>query len=151
VLRTPTTTGDVNGIAPPPAVSNDDTTTVILGDLELLKEQALDADSDGVADGAFTTVPLSARPGESILYRITATNTGSANATDIVISDTTPTSTTYAPANGGSAVAAISGDGTVNTIDSAPAGGTNGSFEFNIGTLAPGESAVIGFGVPIDQ
>lgn len=147
---TATPSGVVNGIAAPAAVSNEDTTTVILGDVVLLKEQALDVDSDGNADGPYTVLPQSAKPGESILYRITATNTGSALATDIVIFDTTPTATTYAPANGNDAVADVSG-GSVNTVDVAPSAGASGSFEFNVGELAPGDDAEINFGVTINE
>ncbi|MGZ0657228.1 hypothetical protein ACWPKO_03795 [Coraliomargarita sp. W4R53] len=147
---TATPSGVINTVAAPDAVSNEDTTTVILGDVVLLKEQALDADNNGVADGAFTVLPQSAKPGESILYRVTATNTGSADATNIVIYDTTPTATTYAPANTGLAVAYVSG-GTVNTVDAVPAAGASGSLEFNVGTLAPGDSATVGFGVKIND
>ncbi|MDQ8193923.1 hypothetical protein QEH59_05775 [Coraliomargarita sp. SDUM461004] len=151
---TATTTGEVDGVAAPAAVSNEDTTTVILGDLELLKEQALDADNDGEADGgesSYTTLPLEAKPGASILYRITATNTGSADATDIVIYDTTPTATKYYPANGNDSIAAVTGDGSLQSVDSQPGANSAGSFEFSIGTLAPGDSAVASFGVKIDE
>ena len=52
-----------------------DTITIVSGDLTLLKEQALDAACDGVADGAFTQSQQAADPGNCIMYRITATNT----------------------------------------------------------------------------
>lgn len=146
---TATPSGLISGVAAPSAVSNDDTTTVVLGDILLVKEQALDANGDGLADGPFTTTPLEANPGESILYQITATNTGSADATDVLIFDTTPSATVYED-NGNLASAAISGDGTVNTF-TGPSSGASGSFEFDIGTLAPGDSAVVNFGVTIDE
>lgn len=147
---TATPSGVISGVAAPAVVSNEDTTTVILGDVVLLKEQALDADNDGLPDSAYSVLPQSAEPGEWILYRITATNTGSALATDIVIYDTTPTATTYDPSGGDDAIAYVSG-GTINSIDAQPSAGASGSFEFNVGELAPGDSATIGFGVQIDE
>jgi uncharacterized repeat protein (TIGR01451 family) len=147
---TATPSGTINGVAAPAAVSNEDTTTVILGDLVLLKEQALDLNNDGAPDNPYSVLPQSAKPGETILYRVTATNTGSALATDIMIYDTTPTATTYDTTNGGDTVAYVTG-GSVNTVDVAPVSGASGSFEFNVGDLAPGDSATIGFGVTIDE
>ncbi|KAF0094780.1 MAG: hypothetical protein E1N59_1515 [Puniceicoccaceae bacterium 5H] len=147
---TATPSGTISGVAAPSPLINTDTSTVVLGDLAILKEQALDADNDGNADGAFTQLDLEAHPGESILYRITVTNTGSADATDIKIFDTTPVGTNYAGANGNAAVAQVSG-GDVDTVDASPANGAKGSFEFNVGTLAPGNAAVVRFGVTIDE
>jgi uncharacterized repeat protein (TIGR01451 family) len=150
---TATTTGEIDGVAAPAAVSNEDTTTVILGDLELLKEQAVDLDNSGTVNGseAWTTTLQEAEPGATILYRITATNTGSDDATDIVIYDTTPTATTYSSDNGGLAVAGVTGDGTALAVTTAPSTGSAGNFVFTVGTLAPGESAVVNFGVKIDE
>ena len=111
----------------------------------------LNADNDGNPDDTYSTLPRNAKPGESVLYRITVTNSGSQNATDILVFDTTPANTTYAASNGNDAVAQISGDGSVNTVDAVPADGTNGPLEFNVGTLGPLDSSVILFGVTIDE
>src|SRR5262249_42444604 len=67
----------------PAAVFATDTTTVINGDLTLLKEQALDADLNGTPDTPYSTADITtgALPGRSIRYRITVTNNGTAPAT----------------------------------------------------------------------
>jgi uncharacterized repeat protein (TIGR01451 family) len=143
------TTANVGLTTPVPAVvSATDITTVVTSDLTLVKEQALDAANDGTPDGAFGTADITtgAVPGAAIRYRITVTNTGTSPATQVRVFDTTPAFTTYTTA-GGAAPAATS-PGSVVTV---PANGAAGAFEFDIGTLAPGASAVITFGVLIDQ
>jgi uncharacterized repeat protein (TIGR01451 family) len=119
-----------------------DQTTVIAGELRLLKEQALDANCDGVADGAFvqTNITAGAIPGACIIYRLTATNAGAANITSVVVSDATPAFTVYRNNPPAST--------TVGTIV-APANGTAGTISATVGTLTPGQSAVIIFAVKI--
>lgn len=148
---TATPSGVVNTIAAPAPLVNEDTTTVVLGDLSILKEQALDADNDGNPDDAYSTLDRQARPGQSILYRVTVTNTGSADATDIKVFDTTPANTTYAGALGNDAAGQVDGVTTTPNPVNGPANGGTGSFEFTVGTLTPGASAIIKFGVTIDN
>lgn len=65
-----------------------DTTTV--KSLSLLKEQALDANCDGTADGTFATTQITATPNQCVVYKITATNNFTSLAvTDVLIYDTT--------------------------------------------------------------
>ena len=76
-----------------------------------------------------------------MLYQISVTNVGSANATAVVVSDATPAYTTLssAPAT------------TVGTIVAgAPAVGGVGTVSANVGTLTPGQAAVLTFGVKIN-
>ena len=132
----------------PAAVSATDTTTIANGDVSLLKEQALDADLDGQPDGgagAYSTADITtgALPGRSIRYRITVTNTGTAPATQVRVFDNTPAFTTYTNVNPAAT--------TVGSVTTVPANGAAGAIEFNIGTLNPGQSAVITFGVIIEQ
>lgn len=131
----------------PAAVSVADSTTVVAGDLSLLKEQALDSQPDGTPDGPYATANIStgAQPGTAIRYRITATNTGTAPATSVKIFDTTPAFTTYTSTN----PAAVTG-GSSPSVTTVPADGAAGNLEFNVGTLNPGESAIATFGVIID-
>src|SRR5947209_8218536 len=119
-----------------------DQTTVINGELRLLKEQALDATCDGVADTAFgqANITAGAVPGSCVIYRITATNAGTANVTSVVVSDATPAFTVYQNNPPAST--------TVGTI-TAPANGTAGTISANVGTLTPGQSAVVIFAVKI--
>ncbi len=95
---TATTTGDINGVTPPPVVSVADTSTVISGDVSLVKTQAFDADCNGASDSAFDIANINANPGECICYEVTATNTGTANTTNAVFNDTTPVFTTLSVA-----------------------------------------------------
>jgi uncharacterized repeat protein (TIGR01451 family) len=145
-------TTTVNGTAVSgAAASATDSTSVISSDLQMLKEQALDANCDGVIDsGSYGTAPIStnAVPGACILYRIRVTNNGIANVTSVHVFDTTPAYTTYNDA-GGAVPAAVSG-GSVNTF-TGPSAGSAGAFDFNIGTIGPGATATITFGVKIDQ
>jgi trimeric autotransporter adhesin len=136
----------VNGtyVSPVPTVTTaTDTTTVIAGDVTLVKEQALDANLDGVADGPYSTsqITTGALPGAAIRYRITVRNVGSAQAVGVRVFDTTPAFTTYTT-TGPAAT-------TVGTVVTAPANNTAGNLEFNVGNLNPGASAVITFGVII--
>ena len=150
---TATTAGTINGAPAPVAVSTTDATTVISGNIVLLKEQALDANCDGVPDGGPTaysvaTITTGAIPTACIRYRVTATNNGTANVDSLVVSDATPVSTTYhAPSVGGAPAAATLG------VVSAPADGTAGTVKvtFPVGTpLTPSASVVLTFGVKIN-
>lgn len=147
---TVTTTGVINTVAAPAPTANADTTSVIRGDLVIIKEQAIDTDDDDDKDDeTFVTTQLSAPPGKVIYYRITVRNDGSANATGITVNDTVPAHTTYYKVGDGDA--AMTGSGTVNTVTTQPANGATGPFLFTIGTLAPTQSSVITFGVRINQ
>jgi trimeric autotransporter adhesin len=141
---TATIAGVINTAAAPVTVSTTDTTTVISGNIVLLKEQALDANCDGVPDTAYSvaTITTGAIPTACIRYRVTATNNGSANVDGLVLSDATPASTTYIAINPAVTVPA-------STI-TAPATGTAGTVSATIGTLTPSASVVMTFGVKIN-
>ncbi len=119
--------------------------TVISGDLQLTKEQALDANLDGTPDTAYTTADLStgALPGKAIRYRITVKNNGSTPATSVKIYDTTPAYTLYTSTSPAAT--------TVGSVTTVPSNGAAGALQFDIGTLNPGQSAVVTFGVIIQQ
>jgi uncharacterized repeat protein (TIGR01451 family) len=76
-----------------------------------------------------------------VLYQITVINAGVANATAVVVSDATPSFTTLssAPATTVGSIAA-----------GAPAVGGTGTINANVGTLTPGQPAVVTFGVRIN-
>lgn len=133
-------------------------TTVISGDVTLAKEQGLDVNCDGdladTGDVAYTTGQIAtadAMPGACVLYRVTATNTGSTAVSSLEIADITPGFTTYgcdtvSPqlANNCTATA------TTGTVTS-PALGAAGVVSVDVGPLAPAASSVLTFGVKIDQ
>jgi trimeric autotransporter adhesin len=138
------TSGAINGTAPPPAAGASDITTVIAGNVTLRKDQALDANCDGIADGAYTNANLvaGAAPGACIRYRIVLTNIGTADVLSVVFSDAMPAHTTYH-----ATVPAASTQGTV----SAPAAGAGGTLGVNVGTVAPAASVTVTFGVRINR
>ena len=82
-------------------VSINEQTTVILGQIRLVKTNALDSDCDGQPDGAATDSVFSivqsdkVAPGECVVWQIVATNEGDANVDALKIYDASPAFTTY--------------------------------------------------------
>jgi len=155
---TVTTTNGTYTNPAPPVVTATDTTTVISGDLSVAKAQALDAAGDGTPDAAYSTdlITAGAVPGACIRYRITVTNTGTAPALNVTISDTTPAFTVYDNGDGSTSATGVAsyttdGGATFTAVAAPPADGSAGSLTVNVGTLNPGESAVLYFGVKIAQ
>ncbi len=133
----------------PSDVTATDATTVISADLTLLKKQALDTNCDGTIDMSFTTLDVNtALPGNCLRYEITVKNNGSTTATNIVVSDATPPFTTY---DSTVPLAVTVPAGTTATNSVAPANGSAGTISVGLNKLAPGASAVINFGVKINQ
>jgi trimeric autotransporter adhesin len=149
------TSGNINtvtltGTAGALVATATDTTTVITGQVTLVKTQSVDITCTGTA-GTYSAAPASAKPGECVLYQIVATNVGTAPVTGLVISDATPANTLYDCSNaagptamGGAAVAAAT-SGTVTN----PAICTAGTISVNVGTLAPNATSTVTFGVQI--
>ena len=128
-----------------PAISAaTDSTTVVAGNVTLVKAQRLNAAcsaSLGTSYGS-AVITTGAVPGACIDYQITVQNLGSADATGVTVSDTTPAFT----------VLAIAPATTVGTITPpTPAVGAAGSITATIGTLVPSTSAVVTFAVRIQQ
>lgn len=124
-----------------------ETVTVVSGDVDVVKEQARDDDCDGTPETPFGLAQLQANPGQCIQYRVTAENTGTADALNVIIDDVVPNftslNTAFGPdANGGTGPATTTGAGTDG--DTGPIGSTHG-------TLAPGEQATLEFMVEIDS
>lgn len=136
---TATTTNLSYGTTVPAVATATDLTTV--GNLTLTKAQALDADCNGAPDAGYAAAALSARPDQCVLYQVTVTNNGTANATSVVVSDAVPSYTTLS-----SVAATTVGTMTANPTVGAPAGST---ISANVGTLTIGQSAVVTFGVRI--
>jgi uncharacterized repeat protein (TIGR01451 family) len=122
-----------------------DGTTIIAGNLQLTKKQALDTMCTGpTGSTVYSQANVNALPGQCVLYQITVSNVGSADATTVVVSDATPTFTTISPA--ATSVAKT----TVGTI-TGPSAGASGTVSASIGTLSPAQSAVVTFGVKIQN
>ena len=111
--------------------------------VELVKTQALDANCDGIADGPFSSAPITAGavPGACIRYTIVGTNKGVTTINLMVMNDVIPTHTTY---HAGAAANTLLG-----TI-LAPVAGAVGNVSASVGNLAPGQSNTMSFGVKID-
>lgn len=160
VLLTATQTDPlaINGVAVPAPSTAQDVTTVIAGQISLVKLQQLDATCAGiVVPASWTNAAQAAKPGECILYQITGTNVGTTAALTLVISDSTPANTTYncktAPATpaGGAAAVALTVAGVVTATATAPAVCAAGTVSSGtIPSLAPGAAAVMTFGVQVN-
>jgi len=84
-----------------------DTTTVVTGQVRLVKMQAIDHNCDGTpslpspdpagrtAGAAFSATPMQAIPGECIVYRVMATNEGLGTVTTLALSDSRPAFTLF--------------------------------------------------------
>ena len=139
-----TTNGTYTSPAPANAIATDGT-TIIAGNLQLTKAQALDTACTGpTGSTVYSAANVNALPGQCVLYQISVSNVGSANATSVVVSDATPSYTVISPA------ASSAPKTTVGTITGPSAGGT-GTISATIGTLAPAQGAVVTFGVKIQQ
>ena len=76
--------------------TNVNQTTVILGQLRLVKTAAIDVGCDGTADEAFATdASTDAKPQECVIWRIVITNEGTADADQVIVTDTIPAYTDY--------------------------------------------------------
>lgn len=125
-----------------------DTTTVLAGQIRLVKTQALGAwnttnSSCDAASDSYSTTALTQKPGECVWYKVVATNEGDADVTNVIINDATPTFTTY---GGGGACSA--GVGVALT---APALGSVGTVKCDKWlTVAPAATVQLDFAVRID-
>jgi hypothetical protein len=138
VTATTSNIGYVSAV-PVPASATDNT-TIINGQLQIVKRQALDATCDGTEDAPFDVLDLSSLPDRCVRYEITVTNVGTSNVTNVVLSDATPANTTFSIAG------AFLSVGTLTT----PADGATGTISGDVGALAPGQSAILRFNVRIN-
>lgn len=116
------------------SVSATDTTNVVSGFVKLTKAADKDAGCDNAADG---TGASSVKPGECIIYTVTAINNGSALAKGVQIADTVPAYTSFVEAS------------------CSPASACTGVTATNIKTtavdLAPGQTVVLTFRVKVAE
>ena len=108
----------------------------------LLKKQALDSTCDGIPDTAFSAnnITAGAVPGACIRYEITATNTGATEVNTVIIRDTIPAYTSWHSAPGNTTGAIV-----------APIVNLLGTLSATVGTMSPGQSSTMSFGVKISQ
>lgn len=154
---------DTDGAGPDtagPNTSVEDISTVILGQVRLVKTVAYDAACDGVADGSFAAnLSTQVAPGECAIWKIVAENQGDANALNVIVRDTVPIYTTYQT---GSLMYALSNTALASRTDAAgddnaeQVGGTasffvgTGATPTTGGTLLPGQTATVQFSTKVD-
>ena len=133
-----------------------DTISIISGDVTVVKEQAVDTDCDGTPETAFGLTSLTADPGQCLAYRLTADNTGTSDATNVIINDNTPAYTSVETCAASACAPALTIDGVAQAPGTAPADEATGSVSSasvpGTGfTLVPGSRAVLTFTVQIDS
>jgi len=131
------------------APSATDISTVITGQIRVLKTQAADIACDGTADAAFAATPLSLKPGQCIVYQVVATNEGTAPITNIAINDAAPafTSLTGATQPANQCVST----GVTGTALAYAQTATAVSCGSAANTVAPAGTATLTFAVRINQ
>lgn len=123
--------------APTPSnVSITDRTVINLGQVRLVKTQALSAKCESVPT-AYAETKLDAKPGDCVYYKIVASNDGNADAENVVITDMVPSYTAYLADSADPAAAA-------------PATGTK-ELKYAVGTLTPAATAELKFAVQVDS
>ena len=150
VTDTTTVTATFSGAASCGAPSATDISTVITGQIRVVKTQAADANCDGVADdpSAFAATLLTLKPGQCIVYKVVATNEGTASITNIAINDAVPPYTTLSSAQPATQCASTGVTGTpvayLPTATSVKCGSTSN-------TVAPSGTVTLTFAVKINQ
>lgn len=76
------------------APSAKDLSTAVTGQIRLIKTQALDTACNGTVGTQSANPILAAKPGNCIVYQVTATNQGTSTVTNLMLSDTLPQYTT---------------------------------------------------------
>jgi uncharacterized repeat protein (TIGR01451 family) len=125
-----------------------DLTTVITGQIRVVKTQAADIACDGTADAAFAATPLSLKPGQCIVYSVVATNQGSSPVANLAINDAVPAFTTLSPAQ---PAAQCSATGVTGTAPAYASTGTAVSCGSASNTVAPSGTATLTFAVRIND
>lgn len=122
-----------------------DSSVVISGDIVLTKFQSIDSDCNGVEDSSFIQGAQSAKPGECIVYKVVATNTGTASVSSLEVNDATPPYTTYFDCSGSCPV------NTSGVVTNVPSNGDDGLITVTTPVLNPLSNIEMIFVVKIDE
>jgi len=147
---TTTVTATFTGAASCGAPSATDISTVITGQIRVLKTQAADLTCDGTADGAFEATPLSLKPGQCIVYKVVATNEGTASVTNIAINDAVPAYTSLS-ASQPAAASRCTSTGVTGTALAYAQTATAVSCGSAANSVAPSGTATLTFAVKINE
>lgn len=135
--------------AAPGGVAVNDTSTVVSGDLQIVKEQRT-IGCTGAGPGVYTQAALAAQlPGACVQYRITATNSGAANLTSLTVSDATPAFTTLE--TGACAIAGTRSDAGAFTLGGTAVDEAAGTVTVTVATLPPLVNVTLEFCVQVNN
>lgn len=133
-----------------------DISTVISGQIRVVKTQAADVNCDGAEAATasnFSAASLTIKPGQCVIYRIVASNEGVAPITNLSITDAAPAYTSLAGATQPAAATQCSSTGMTGTAvayaGTPPA--TTVSCGSAVNSMAPGGSATLIFAVKVNQ
>jgi uncharacterized repeat protein (TIGR01451 family) len=127
-----------------------DVTTVITGQMRLVKTQALDTNCDGT-EVPSSSAPLVAKPGECIVYRVVATNEGAAPVTNMSINDAVPAYTSFTGATQPPAANQCTSAGVTGTALAYSSTATTVACGSASNTVAPGGTATLLFSVKVNN
>jgi len=143
-----TTITVTHATAAPGGVTVNDTSTVVSGDLQIVKQHRT-IGCTGVGPGVYTQAALPAQlPGACVQYEIVATNSGAANLTSLTVSDSTPTFTTLE--TGACSVTATRSDAGAVTLGGTAVDEAAGTVTATVATLPPLVSVTLTFCVQIN-
>ncbi|MGB1309676.1 MAG: hypothetical protein ACPG47_00625 [Leucothrix sp.] len=138
-------TGSTNtGVIVVETVTAQDRTTVAKSNMNITKRQAPDVDCNGTADSAFSFNAFQAKPDTCVLYNLTTTNNSTYPTHNVRIDDLIPEFTSHFTALG--TLPTIS----VGAMTLSPADGSTGLIGGNAGTVQPGGSVTLIFGVRVE-
>jgi uncharacterized repeat protein (TIGR01451 family) len=120
-----------------------DVTTTNSSDVNIRKEQALDVTCNGIPDFAYSYADFDAEPGQCVLYRLTATNTGAEAVMNVRIQDATPAFTSFITAGGLPKLSQ-------GALETPIVNGGRGSVVGLMGMLPAGDNASLTFGIRIE-
>ena len=123
----------------------DDVTTINPFNVDIVKEQALDANCDGTPDLTYTLSPFQVPPGQCIVYRISTQNNSPESVFNAQIVDATPGFTTYSSSQPTPRCVPA-----VCTIVTEPSASGSGTIEVTAGDLTAGSIVEFYFAVQVD-
>ncbi len=132
------------------SLSATDITTVITGQMRLVKTQALDVNCDGT-EVPSSSAPLVAKPSECIVYRVVASNEGVAPVTNMSINDAVPAYTTFAGVTQPPVATRCTSTGVTGTALAYSSTATTVACGSASNTVAPGGTATLMFSVQVNN
>ena len=125
-----------------------DTTTIITGQVRVVKSQATDTGCLGTTT-SFSGASFAVTPGQCIVYQIVATNEGTASVQNVSLNDAIPPNTNYAGATQPPVLTACATTGLTVGTAAYVGNATTVSCGSNANTLVPGGTVTLRFAVQV--